>query len=383
MPSARDNRVGQWQRNRAARLSAAPWLRTDNRTGRPVRFVADEVLIIDDHAGTGHDVLAGFGHAARSISESQAAPGFRRLRVPGMDVASVVGEIRHRAGNAVAGANHVFLSSPYELGGPFGPPTPATSEYTLPQGPAADASARIAVVDTGVWKASPLPPDCYEATPADYEEALDDDADVGHANFITGVIMSATSNAQVRIVKVLDADGVCTEAQLASALLTLPAVDVVNLSLGGYSALDQPPVLLSHALERLLAGQDRVVVAAAGNEGRADEPFWPAAFAGAGYDWSDQVIAVAAHDGNAVCPWSNTGSWISIAAPGSEITSTYVNHGAFTDGLAQWSGTSFAAPRVAAAIAEGHAATGSVTGSARNVLTDAAAHPYGRYPGLA
>jgi subtilisin family serine protease len=93
-------------------------------------------------------------------------------------------------------------------------------------------------------------------------------------------------------------------------------------------------------------------------------------------------VAVAAHDGTTLCPWSNTGPWVSIAAPGSDITSTYVTHGPFTSGLAQWSGTSFAAPRVAAAIADRHAVTGSVADAVKQVLADAAARTYGPYPGL-
>jgi hypothetical protein len=384
MPSAGDDRLGEWLRGRAARLAATPWLRTDTSTGRSVHFVADEVLVLDDHVATGRDVLTGRGHAATSISDSAVVPGFRRLRVDGMDVTSVVDEIRRRCGDdAAAGPNHAFMSTPYELGGPYGPPTPVSGPYTLPQGPAADATAHVAVVDTGVWRASPLPRSCYQATAADYDDTLDGDTDVGHANFITGVIMSATSNARVRIVKVLNADGVCTEAHLAAALLALPAVDVVNLSLGGYCAPDRPPALLRYALGRLLTGKDRVVVAAAGNEGRSDAPFWPAAFTDSGDDWSGQVIAVAAHDGNAICAWSNTGGWITVAAPGSDITSTYVNYGAFTSGLARWSGTSFAAPRVAAAIADRHATAGSVAAAVKEVLADAATHHYGPYPGLA
>jgi thermitase len=392
MPSGSNDRLAQWQRNRAERLSAMRWLRTDNSTGRPVRYAAHEVLVLDDHVAIGHDVLRGNGHPAAAITDSQAAPGFRRLHADGMDVTSVVAEIHRQAGDAVAGPNHVFLSSPYELGGPYGPPMPSTADYTIPHGPAADASARVAVVDTGVWVNSPLLPSCYQATDADYDNTRydstseggtrDDDTDLGHANFITGVIMTATSNAEVRIVKVLDADGVCTEAQLASALLALPAIDVINLSLGGFVAGDRPPVLLRHAMRRLLAGKDRVVVAAAGNDGRADDRFWPAAFAGAGDGWSAQVVAVAAHNGTALCGWSNTGSWISIAAPGENITSTYVIQDGFPNGVAQWSGTSFAAPRVAAAIAQRHAITGSAIDALKNVLADAAVHRYGPYPGL-
>jgi hypothetical protein len=194
--------------------------------------------------------------------------------------------------------------------------------------------------------------------------------------------MSSTSNARVRIVKVLDASGLCTESQLVTALLNLPPAEVVNLSLGGFTADDQPPAILSYALGRLLTGVDRVVVAAAGNEGTVDEPYWPAAFAGTDLPWAGQVLAVAAHDGSSVCDWSNTGDWVSLAAPGSDITSTYVTQGEFTSGVARWSGTSFAAPRVAAAIAEHHTSAGTVVGAVAQVRADASTRSFGPYPGL-
>jgi hypothetical protein len=382
MASASDDRLQRWQRSRASRLDALPWLRADNTSGRPVRFVADELLVREGHEGTARDVLSRAGHGRRSVTADEVMPGVILLRTTGMDVAGAARGVRRATGGVTAGPNHVFLSTPYEMGGPFGPPVPDLDGYSLPAGPSPSASVRVAVVDTGVWLDSPLPPAWYEATSADYDDTLDPDADVGHANFITGVIMSATTNARVRIVKVLDATGLCTEAQLAVALTHLPPVDIVNLSLGAFTIDDQPPAVLSYALGQLLTGADRVVVAAAGNEGITDQPYWPAAFAGTDVPWADQVLAVAAHDGAAVCGWSNTGSWVSMAAPGANITSTYVTHGEFTSGVARWSGTSFAAPRVAAAIAEQHPVAGTVAGAVRQVRKDASTRSYGPYPGL-
>jgi thermitase len=383
MPSASDDRLQQWQRSRAARLDALPWLQTDNTTGRPARFVAGELLVASTHEGAARDALSGQGMRGRAVTGDQVAPGLTRLRASGMNVAAAARSVRHSHGDVVVGPNHVFLSSPFEIGGPFGPPAVLSDPWSLPAGPATSASVRVAVVDTGIWVETPLPASWYEASQDDYDDTLDSDADVGHANFITGVIMSATSNARVRIVKVLDAAGVCTEAQLAQALLTLPDVEVVNLSLGAFSVDDQPPAVLSFALGQLLTGQDRVAVAAAGNEGDALHPYWPAAFAGTDVPWAQQVLAVAAHDGTEVCSWSNTGPWVSMAAPGSDIVSTYVTHGEFTTGLARWSGTSFAAPRVVAAIAESHANTGSVADAVNQVRAAAGTRSYGPYPGLA
>jgi thermitase len=381
MTSTSDDRLRQWQRNRAQRLDALPWLKVDRGNGRPVRYVADELLVRVEREGDARGVLNAAGHPRQSVTAEEVAPGVLALRAHGMDVPGAARALR-RGGADTAGPNHVFISTPYEMGGPFGPPVPDVDAWSLPAGPSPSAAVRVAVVDTGIWRDSPLPSGWYEATSDDYDDTVDPDADVGHANFITGVIMSSTSNARVRIVKVLDASGLCTESQLVTALLNLPPAEVVNLSLGGFTADDQPPAILSYALGRLLTGVDRVVVAAAGNEGTVDEPYWPAAFAGTDLPWAGQVLAVAAHDGSSVCDWSNTGAWVSLAAPGSDITSTYVTQGEFTSGVARWSGTSFAAPRVAAAIAEHHTSAGTVVGAVAQVRADASTRSFGPYPGL-
>jgi thermitase len=385
---AQDDPLPRWQRNRSARLAQLAWLRTDTSRGVPARFVADELLVRTEHHRAARGIVTGLGHQARDIAEDEVVPGFRRLRVPGLDVPGAVRRIHAQvSGDPVAGPNHVFLSSPYEHGGPFGPPVP-TAALQVPDDGASDTGVRVVVLDTGVWQRSPLPAHWYEATPGDYEEGIDVDddgiidTDVGHANFITGVVRRHTDNVRVRIVKVLDTFGVCTEADLASSLLSLSTVDVVNLSLGGYTVDDQPPVVLRSALDTLLTGTDRAVVAAAGNDGVAGRPFWPAAFAAADTPWADRVLAVAAHDGQTICPWSNTGPWVSLAAPGADVTSTYVNHKAFESGWAQWSGTSFAAPYVVAAIAQRALKTGSIAAALDEVRRAAATQVYDRWPAL-
>lgn len=98
-----------------------------------------------------------------------------------------------------------------------------------------------------------------------------------------------------------------------------------------------------------------VVVASAGNHGAKrpynPRPIWPAAM--------PDVVAVAAlgpdnGDGVRLAAFSNYGPWVDVAATGEDVLSTFLTFDdeehAFT-GWATWSGTSFAAPRVAGAIA--------------------------------
>src|SRR5262249_59172872 len=118
--------------------------------------------------------------------------------------------------------------------------------------------------------------------PGDFETEIDVnndgaiDSDVGHANFIAGVVLNRTANAQVRVVKLLTSLGLCTDVELANTLLALDDVAVVNLSLGGFTVDDQPAPIVQMALETVLAGKDRIAVAAAGNDGQAGRPVWPA-----------------------------------------------------------------------------------------------------------
>ncbi|GAA2393694.1 S8/S53 family peptidase [Dactylosporangium salmoneum] len=377
-------RLNRWRRRRAEHLAALPWLATTSGA-RPARYVAGELLAVDEHYDDARSAVSALGHDARDLTEDRPLPGVRRIRAKGLDAPAAARRVRDRAGaDAAVGPNHVLLGAPHEQGGPFGRPVASRAGAI---GPAGRDGVRVVVLDTGIWADSPLPTDRYQVADADHETVVDADgdsvldSDVGHANFIAGVILQGSGRARVRVMRVLDSFGVGTELELATRIAGLTDADVLNLSLGAYTVDDQPPVLLQWALGRFLAGQDRLVVAAAGNEGLDGPPFWPAAFAGSTVPWREQVLAVAAHDGAVVCPWSNAGPWVSVAAPGADVVSTYINHADFSSGWAAWSGTSFATPHVVAAIAEAAAQAPGVVAAAKQVVS-AATRSIGGYPSL-
>jgi thermitase len=388
---AADARSDEWRSRRARRLAGLSWVRREDRTdGTPVRFVADELLVLDEHYATARQAFAEQGFAARDIVEEGDVPdGFRRVRVAGLDVARAARRVRvqaEAAGDArvAAGPNHVFVSAAFEHAGAYGPPRAA-----LPGGlsPADGAAAvRVLVLDSGVWLNSPLPKDRYVAEEYEPDADVDDegirDGDAGHANFVAGIMLGRSRRVQPRMVRIFDPHGVCRESDLVAALRQAGDEPVINLSLGGYTLDDRPPVLLTAALTEVLGRGDRVVVAAAGNDGQHDRPFWPAAYAGTSAPWRRRVVAVAAHDGRRICEWSNTGTWITLAAPGADVLSTFVHHEDFPDGWARWSGTSFAAPFVAAAIADALPEAGSARLAAEMVIAGAALR-FGRYAGVA
>ncbi len=110
-------------------------------------------------------------------------------------------------------------------------------------------------------------------------------------------------------------------------------VKLVNMSLSG-----PPDVLIRRAIERLSA-RGVVFVAAAGNEGPAAGPSYPAAY--------DKVIAVTAVGQNLKgYRYANRGAYIDVAAPGVAIWTALPGS---KEGY--HSGTSFAAPYVTAALA--------------------------------
>ncbi len=139
-------------------------------------------------------------------------------------------------------------------------------------------------------------------------------------------------------------------APVATARSLLGAVDwmierrvhVVNLSVAG-----PDNEVVRRAVERAL-GQGLILVAAAGNWGRADRPAYPAAY--------DAVIAVTAVSADRrIYSHANRGAYVDFAAPGVRIWTAVPDGGRFQ------SGTSFASPYVSAlaglAVAAGAART--------------------------
>jgi subtilisin family serine protease len=246
--------------------------------------------------------------------------------------------------------------------GPLDPP-PANGE--LP-----GAGVRVAVLDSGLVAGHP-----WLGTRA---VALDAAADVeqpevqngvlrhssGHGTFVAGVVLQCAPGAQVVAKKVFGGDGLASDTELGAALRALPAdIHVINLSFGATTHNNVGLPDTQAALQELSQRQPRpVVVAAAGNDGVTQETY-PAAF--------KDVIAVGASqdpDGGRAC-FSNHGSWLDACAPGRGVHSTFFNVVATPEQIppgclpgpppgqqqfewfATWSGTSFAAPCVAGAIA--------------------------------
>jgi thermitase len=166
----------------------------------------------------------------------------------------------------------------------------------------------------------------------------------GHGTHIAGVIRVIAPDATLMPIRVLDSQGRGNTFVLAYAieLAVANGAKVINLSLGA----DCSSRVLRETVQAAIAN-GVVVVAAAGND-NSDVSQCPASLPG--------VLAVAAVDEERQrTAWSNYGDWVSLAAPGEGITSTFpMGVGAETNatpGYAIWSGTSMATPFVAGAAA--------------------------------
>jgi hypothetical protein len=308
----------------------------------------------------------GAGQDGYEEDERDREVPFARFELPpGEDLVCAVRRLRQRFGSYV-GPNHVLFGEQSFAGSPATPPAPADPGWVV--GPPAGApGCRIGVIDTGFADFSgtaqggraqgidqaPLSVDVPDADPVDGKL----DWEAGHGTFIAGQLRHALPGGTIVVLKGLDGFGSIEEADLGHLMVLIGrrGIDVLNLSLGGYTLDDEPPAGVAAALARLVFQRDLVVVAAAGNKG-VDRPFWPAAF--------KQVVAVGAlNEPNGWPAWfTNFGSWVDACAPGVDRCSWFFRFAGGLDAVplpdvvedydywATWSGTSFAAPQFAAAV---------------------------------
>jgi subtilisin family serine protease len=181
----------------------------------------------------------------------------------------------------------------------------------------------------------------------------------GHGTFAAGIVRQVDPDAQIRVYRALDSDGLASEVDVACAMIRAvqDGADVVNVSLGMRTADNRPCLAFELALDVIdelrESGEPAVIVASAGNYGTGD-PVWPAA--------SRRVLSVAGLTaGFQPAAWSTRGFWVDFSTVGEGIVSTYVegtedpafggNESYPPDAWALWAGTSFAAPQIAGAIA--------------------------------
>jgi subtilisin family serine protease len=205
----------------------------------------------------------------------------------------------------------------------------------------------------------------------------------GHGTFIAGLIGCVAPEANVHVTKALEHAGAIWEFELGPKLLEALRAnpDIISLSAGGTTFMGSRYLGLDTFFAELDQNDHTLVVAAAGNEG-IQQVLVPAAMASHRHD----IVSVGAlrYDLNGVACFSNYGPDVTVYAPGERMINAFPtgdyqytepatgrcrHHNpalyayctcvsapppksvAPFDRKAEWSGTSFATPIVAAMVA--------------------------------
>ncbi|MEU1511503.1 S8/S53 family peptidase [Streptomyces sp. NPDC005811] len=313
-------------------------------------------------------------------------------------------EAEGRTGRRLVSRNHVVSISVNACPGDEPVPAPATG---LPNpapaegGHDPDSAVGVLVIDTGLMHDyRSYPPLAHTDGDLQIQETDQDGVlqqYVGHGTFIAGLVAAVAPNTDVTVRNTLNDCGAILEDEFGERLFDAVEQggwpDILSLS-AGTSNGRVDGLLGLDAFLRALSAQRTLLVAAAGNNASAT-PFWPAAY-GALPEYADAVLSVGAlrADGEFGACFSNHGPWVRVYAPGERLTgaltgfstpvpyvyqhSTYdscrygfgyactcrsprhtgvLSDGAgkpdqvMFEGLASWSGTSFATPLVAGLVA--------------------------------
>lgn len=163
--------------------------------------------------------------------------------------------------------------------------------------------------------------------------------DYGHGTHVAGIIAANTlENVKIKPYKVLNEIGNGSLSAIAAAvdMAVEDGADIINMSLTakGESAR------LTEAIDNATDNNINVVVAAGNNKADLDKVYYTPACI-------ESAITVTATDANdKLASFSNYDGPVDIAAPGTEIKSSYLNNA-----YAILSGTSMSAPQVAAGLA--------------------------------
>lgn len=214
-------------------------------------------------------------------------------------------------------------------------------------------SGVVAVIDSGVDASHPF----LKGRVMEGYDFVDNDNNAwdghGHGTHVAGTIIDCSGTAPVSIlpIRVMDNDGSGYTSTIVAGInyAVEHGADVINMSLGGIGRSS----LMRDAITQAIS-KGTLVVVAAGNESVNTLLVEPAYLTVAG-----NVVVSAGDSSHTRAYFSNYGESVDVMAPGVSISSC-IPGGQYTS----WSGTSMAAPHVAAAAILLDLATGKSLSSA-------------------
>jgi thermitase len=369
--TADDRLLGILIGRRCANTGRAQIEARSRRDGRLCLVARGEVVLPAAEAPAVRHLLANFEPQATGDAKPGAHLRMRQRAVAASEVDRVIDACA--AEKVAAWPNYLSALAAVSkgVGGPEPAPAPGQRDALFAAAcptPANGTVVRVAVIDTGIpsdlrtdgWLVE-VPRTADNIDPLDVLPAGPDgllDYQAGHGTFVAGVIQRVAPQAEIRMYRAADSDGFATDSDIADAILRAhdDGAQIVNLSLGGRTVDDQPPPATADAVATVQreSGGGTVIVAAAGNYGDRSR-VWPAALAGV-----EAVAGLTAY----LTPsaWSSYGPDVRFSTVGEGIRSTFVagtESPVFDpspdifgdDAWAMWSGTSFAAPQIAGAVA--------------------------------
>jgi hypothetical protein len=322
LSGARQLRVERLLREHRAELDRDP---------RGELVVRAEVVAIDIRQAALDQALAARFQVLRTLELEDLGFKLTILQVPeGMSAARGLKKLRKLDPDGVYDFNHVYLDGAGT--GPAGSAAPPRAA-NLPSSPGA-GGMRIGLIDGGIDAGH----QAFQALRLHHFGCEGRQVPSVHGTAVASLLATHSGAGHLYAADVYcgePAGGAVDTVARALAWMARERVAVINMSLVG-----PPNALLERAVKGVLS-RGHVVVAAVGNDGPASPPLYPAAYEGVvgvtGVDAKHRVLIEACR-----------GRQVDFAAPGADLVAA----GSAPDQYVPVRGTSFAAPLIAALLAE-------------------------------